>query len=117
VPAIATWHCRVRRSIRISNAYSINLLDLDQLLSQFLIERYDAPALAFACFVGEVNMVAHFTISVTAYLKLNSKVERRSTLEPLAIFPAFVFLPTLVFFSSEGRWPALICTYATFLNG
>ena len=53
VLAIATRHCRVRRSIRISNAYSINLLDLDQLLSQFLIERYDAPALAFACFVGE----------------------------------------------------------------
>jgi hypothetical protein len=46
-------------------------------------------------------MVAHFTISVTAYLTLNSKVERRSTLEPLAIFPAFVFLPTLVLFSSR----------------
>jgi hypothetical protein len=33
------------------------LLDLDQLLSQFLIERYDAPALAFACFVGEIDSI------------------------------------------------------------
>jgi hypothetical protein len=33
------------------------LLDLDQLLSQFLIERHDAPALAFACFVGEIASI------------------------------------------------------------
>jgi hypothetical protein len=48
---------------RISSLDTVDLLDLDQLFSQFLIERYDPTALPFARFVGQMNVVA--AISMT----------------------------------------------------
>ena len=57
-------HVRMTNCPEFGSVDTVDLLYFDQLLLQLLIERDDASAFTFACFIGQVNMVADFTISL-----------------------------------------------------
>jgi hypothetical protein len=49
----------------IANRDAVDFLDLDQLLLEVFVQGNDPPAFPFACFIGQMDMIANVAFGVS----------------------------------------------------